>query len=75
MDIKTAINFGRIVEFYEDDYPYPSCLILGKSINCEILHIVCGINNDLLYMITAYHPDKDKWKEDMKTRRENNELF
>ena len=27
-DVKTAINNGKIIEYYYDDYPYPSCLIL-----------------------------------------------
>lgn len=51
-------------------YPYPSCLILGYNINNKILHIVCGISEDTVHMITAYYPNTDKWEEDMKTRRE-----
>lgn len=69
-DIKTAINNGKIIEYYYDDYPYPSCLIIGKDTNDNIVHIVCGMNNNLLFIITAYHPDSDEWEEDMKTRRE-----
>ena len=29
IDVKNAINTGRIIEYYYDDYPYPSCLIYG----------------------------------------------
>ena len=36
-DVKTAINNGKIIEYYYDDYPYPSCLILGYNINNKIL--------------------------------------
>ena len=68
-DVKTAIKNGKIIEWYYDDYPYPSCLILGRNKKNEILHIVCGIGDDLLYMITAYYPNIVKWEEDMKTRR------
>ena len=68
-DIKNAINTGKIIEYYYDDYPYPSCLILGYNLNNRILHIVCGISNDLIHIITAYYPDSNKWEEDMKTRR------
>lgn len=68
-DIKIAINNGKIIEFYYDDYPYPSCLISGKDKNNRILHIVCGIIENIVYMITAYYPDSTKWEDDMKTRR------
>ena len=74
-NIENAINNGKIIEYYNNDYPYPSCLILGNDINNEILHIVCGINKDIIYIITAYHPNTDKWEEDMKTRRKDNELY
>ena len=69
-DIKTAINNGKIIEYYYEDYPYPSCLIIGKDTNDNIVHIVCGMKNNLAFIITAYHPDSDEWEEDMKTRRE-----
>lgn len=68
-DIKKAINNGKIIEYYYDDYPYPSCLILGYTIENKILHIVCGINNEVVNIITAYYPDDSKWEDDMKTRR------
>ena len=69
-DVKTAVSNGKIIEYYYDDYPYPSCLILGYNVDNKILHIVCGINEDMVHMITAYYPDTEKWEEDMKTRRE-----
>lgn len=74
-DIKTAICNGKIIEYYYEDYPYPSCLIAGRDINCNLIHIVCGINNNFVYMITAYYPNTNKWEDDMKTRRENNGMF
>lgn len=68
-DVKTAINNGNIIEHYYDDYPYPSCLIVGYNINNRILHIVCGVREDIVHMVTAYYPDTNRWEEDMKTRR------
>lgn len=68
-DIEVAINNGKIIEYYYDDYPYPSCLILGRDRNSKEIHIVCGICEEYIYMITAYHPNIDKWENDMKTRR------
>lgn len=70
IDVKTAINNGKIIEYYYDDYPYPSCLILGYTIENKIIHIVCGISEEILYMITAYYPDITKWKNDMEIRRD-----
>ena len=74
-DVKTAINNGKIIEYYYDDCPYPSCLILGYNVSNKIIHIVCGVSEDTVHMITVYYPNIDKWEEDMKTRRKNNELF
>ena len=75
-DIKKAINNGKIIEYYYEDYPYPSCLIMGKSKDNRIIHIVCGMSEDLLYMVTAYYPKIDKWENNMQNRRgENNELL
>lgn len=68
-DVKNAINTGLIIESYNNDYPYSSCLILGYNLKQKALHLVCGITNEYLYMITAYYPDSNKWKENMKTRR------
>ena len=69
-DVKKAISNGKIIEYYYDDYPYPSCLIIGQNKYNKIMHIVCGMNNNIVYMITAYYPDNKEWKEDKKTRRE-----
>lgn len=74
-DIEMAIKNGNIIEYYYDDYPYPSCLILGRDKNNKEIHIVCGICEENIYMITAYHPNIDKWEKDMKTRRKDNEVF
>lgn len=68
-DVKIAINNGIIIEYYYNDYPYSSCLILGKDKSNKNIHIVCGINEGYVYIITAYYPDIDKWEKDMKTRR------
>lgn len=71
-DIEKALVDGEIIEEYENDYPYPSCLVYGINLNNEVIHIVCGLNEIELWIITAYYPDNIKWKEDLKTRKENN---
>jgi len=68
-DVVYAIMNGEIIEKYPDDYPYPSCLILGMNINNESLHIVCGINNNIeLHLITVYYPNATEWTNDFKRR-------
>ncbi len=68
-DVKNAIKTGKIIEYYYDDYPYPSCLILGYNMNNKIIHVVCGVNKDEVYIITAYYPDNIEWEENMEIRR------
>ena len=70
-DIENALLNGEIIESYEDDYPFPSCLILGINKSHEFIHIVCGSNGDSLWLITAYYPDESEWENDFKTRKEN----
>lgn len=71
-DIKHALMVGEIIEDYPNDYPFPSCLVLGRSTSAKPLHIVCGIGGGILYVITAYHPSQDKWESDWKMRKEPN---
>ena len=64
-----AIMNGEIIEYYPDDYPYPSVLILGHDANLSPLHVVAGLSNDAVYLITAYYPSNDKWEANNKTRK------
>ena len=68
-DVENAILTGEIIEEYENDYPYPSCLVYGINLNNRVLHVVCGIGNDELWIITAYYPDISNWNEDLKKRK------
>ena len=69
-DVMNAINNGEIIEQYPEDFPFPSCLILGLSIRGVYIHIVVSMNDDKIYLITAYVPNSDKWEDDLKTRRQ-----
>ena len=68
-DIVNTIDAGEIIEDYPEDYPFPSCLILGKSEE-KTIHIVASISDGMIYLITAYIPDTEKWEADWKTRKE-----
>lgn len=69
-DVINAIYNGEIIEQYPDDFPFPSCLILGLSVNNTYIHVVVSMNEGKIYLITAYMPDSDKWETDLKTRKE-----
>lgn len=67
--IINVIMHGEIVEQYEDDKPFPSCLLLGMSINGKYMHVVVASDNINLHIITAYYPNVDEWESDFKTRK------
>ena len=69
-DVKYALLSGEIIEEYRDDYPYPSCLIHGFTEDNQSLHIVCGISENELWMITTYYPNLDDWNVGYLTRKE-----
>lgn len=68
-NVLECISNGEIIEYYHDDYPFPSCLISGRCGNREGLHLVCALGQGKVWMITAYRPSALAWKEDFKTRR------
>ena len=67
-DVKSCLQTGEIIEEYPDDFPHPSCLILGHTKENKILHIVVGSDSNSLFFITAYFPSTDKFEKDFKTR-------
>jgi len=68
-DIRNVVKTGEIIEQYPEDYPYPSCLLLGLSVNAQPLHVVMSDEGNASRIITAYFPDADKWESDLKTRK------
>ncbi len=70
-DVINVIMSGEIIENYQDDYPYPSCLMIGYTVGNKTIHVVCGLGENEVWLITAYYPDKTKWSDDFKTRKES----
>ena len=70
-DIRHAVNSGEIIEQYPEDYPFPSCLILGKDRSGKKIHICMSDEGTSSRIITAYYPDPNKWSDDFKVRKEN----
>ena len=70
-DVKHCIMNGEIIEEYPNDFPNPGALIFGYDLKGKIIHVVCGIDENFLYLITAYVPTTKKFLDDLKTRRQN----
>lgn len=68
-DVENALMTGKIIEDYPTDYPYPSCLVLGLTISDRPLHVVCGVGNEWLWIVTAYYPGLDKWNSEYVLRK------
>lgn len=69
-DVMACILNGEIIEDYPDDYPFPSCLILGMSIAKQDLHVVVGCDGEKIYLVTAYYPNEEKWQPNHRDRKE-----
>ena len=72
-DVRNCIMTGEIIEQYPDDFPFPSCLVFGKSVNGKILHVVASDEGTGSRIITAYFPDNIKFEDYLKTRKERKE--
>ena len=68
-DVQKTIDEGEIIRQYEYDKPFPSCLILGLSINEKPLHVVVSHDSEFIYLITAYYPSVTIWETDFKTKK------
>ena len=68
-DVQNAILTGEIIKQYEDDKPFPSCLLLGLTTQNKCIHVVVGSDKQFLYIITAYYPDRNEWAADFKNRK------
>ena len=51
-DVINCIRNGEIIEEYPTDFPHPSCLIFGLSVDNRIIHVVVGSDMGYIYIIT-----------------------
>lgn len=68
-DIKNCIMSGEIIEQYPEDFPFPSCLVFGRTADNKIIHAVVSNEGECGRIITAYVPNTNKFQDDLKTRR------
>lgn len=72
-DVINVIDGRTIIEEYPDDFPFPSCLILGPASDGRPLHVVASISDGMIYLITVYKPDIRLWGPDLRTRKEKSQ--
>lgn len=60
-----------IIKEYPEDKPFPSYLALGFTKKNRPIHIVFSITEKekIIYIISVYEPDKEKWEQDFKRRK------
>lgn len=62
-EVSEAIARGEVIERYDEDEPYPSVLVYGRTHQNRPLHVVCAYvpEDDLVIVITVYQPDPARW--------------
>jgi len=68
-DIERVIFYGEIIEDYPEDKRSPSCLLLGKDLTDNPVHVVCSAQNEFLAIITAYRPSLTEWDGKFRERK------
>ena len=61
-EVEEALLNGQILEDYKDNKRGESCLVVGFTKSGKPIHIVCGIQNESLVIITVYIPTPPKFK-------------
>lgn len=69
-DIRNCVMYGEIIEQYPDDFPFPSCLIFGYTVDEKIIHVVASDEGTASRIITAYFPNNEKFEDDLRSRKE-----
>lgn len=68
-DVIQCIMYGEIIEDYPDDFPHPSCLIFGYTLDKKVIHTVVSMDQNRVGIITVYYPNTEKFENDLKTRK------
>lgn len=75
-EIVECIIKGEIIEQYEQDFPFASCLIFAIVINNRPIHTVIALDEKEknIYIITAYEVDQSQWIDNKIRKVKNNDL-
>jgi hypothetical protein len=69
-DVYGVADMGEVIEYYPDDTPYPSSLLLGW-IGSRPVHVVLANNalEGVHVVVTLYEPEDVRWQPDFRRRR------
>jgi len=69
-ELEELMHFGKIIEDYPNDFPFPSILIF-KMVNLRPLHAVIAFSAEdkMAIIVTLYEPDLLHFEPDFKTRK------
>ena len=70
-DIIEGLIRDEVIEFYPEDKPFPSGLVLGFTAVGRPVHIVCAYaeKDGLAIIVTVYEPDPSRWIDYYRIRR------
>jgi len=68
-EVCEAIESDEVVEDYLNDPRGHSCLLMGRTRNGRVVHVVCAPKKEYLAVVTVYAPSLLEWEPDFKTRR------
>jgi hypothetical protein len=68
--VTSVIRHGKVIETYEQDFPYPSYLVLGFVDEIPLHIVVADLESELSsIIITVYIPDEQTWDNGFARRR------
>lgn len=50
-DVICCVENGKIIEQYENDKPFSSCLILGIELKGKYIHVVVSCDEEYIYIL------------------------
>lgn len=69
-EVATILRDGEVIDYYPDDIPYPSYLMLGY-VEGDPIHVVLAIDGEsrTCHVVTVYAPNPDLWDSNFRLRR------
>jgi hypothetical protein len=67
-EVRDALLACSVVEDYPDDKRGHSCLVWGKAARGRDLHMVCGLTDEIVWVVTIYEPKPDTWETPLRRR-------
>ena len=69
-DILSATLAGEVIEDYPNAFPFPACLVLGRTPDGPAVHAVGAFDRTSWYavLVTVCRPDPARWTADFRTR-------